>query len=322
MTGGGCALACVPWCSMCPPLFTSWAPRGDRRSWRRVHGAVAAVDHTAVLDRPPWQRMDRRPRAAEPYTCRAAERSGPSHPPLRRRHLPISFLPFRLCDASDRTPCTRWSARPAADDCSSGSIRSFAVMSGFTKLRQGHRRSTRPGVMCHGPGGWYWLAGRRSATENWDAFEAPRGEPFLTAPPTSDWRQAHRALSSLAIELDASAREAQSAKPQSTKPGTHGSVSPTCGGERTDNSCSSISRGPRRSRRTPIRLSVLSSCWRRSPLAHLLPSLSRPRRCRPQRCCIDLRANRRQRSLMSRRSSCASHRFPVVPRAAVGPCRS
>jgi eukaryotic-like serine/threonine-protein kinase len=53
----------------------------------------------------------------------------------------------------------------------------------------------------------YWLAGRRSSTENWDAFEAPRGEPFLTAPPTSDWRDLHRALSSLAIELDASARE-------------------------------------------------------------------------------------------------------------------
>jgi eukaryotic-like serine/threonine-protein kinase len=53
----------------------------------------------------------------------------------------------------------------------------------------------------------YWLAGRRSATENWDAFEAPRGEPFLTAPPTSDWPQVHRALSSLAIELDASAQE-------------------------------------------------------------------------------------------------------------------
>ena len=57
------------------------------------------------------------------------------------------------------------------------------------------------------PGRLYWLAGRRSATENWDAFEAPRGEPFLTAPPTSDWRQVHRALSSLATELDASAHE-------------------------------------------------------------------------------------------------------------------
>ena len=57
------------------------------------------------------------------------------------------------------------------------------------------------------PGRLYWLAGRRSATENWDAFEAPRGEPFLTAAPTSDWRQAHRALSSLATELDVSARE-------------------------------------------------------------------------------------------------------------------
>ena len=36
--------------------------------------AVAAVDPSAVLDRPPWQRMDRRPRAAEPHACRAAER--------------------------------------------------------------------------------------------------------------------------------------------------------------------------------------------------------------------------------------------------------
>jgi hypothetical protein len=53
----------------------------------------------------------------------------------------------------------------------------------------------------------YWLAGRRSATENWDAFEAPRGEPFLAAPPTADWRQVHRALSSLVNELDASAHE-------------------------------------------------------------------------------------------------------------------
>ena len=57
------------------------------------------------------------------------------------------------------------------------------------------------------PGRLYWLAGRRSETENWDAFEAPRGEPFLDAQPTSDWRQAHRALSSLATELDASARD-------------------------------------------------------------------------------------------------------------------
>jgi hypothetical protein len=57
------------------------------------------------------------------------------------------------------------------------------------------------------PGRLYWLAGRRAVTENWDAFEAPRGEPFLTAPPTSDWRDVHRALSSLAIELDASAHE-------------------------------------------------------------------------------------------------------------------
>jgi len=57
------------------------------------------------------------------------------------------------------------------------------------------------------PGRLHWLAGRRAATESWDAFEAPRGEPFLTAPPTSDWRQVHRALSSLATELDSSAHD-------------------------------------------------------------------------------------------------------------------
>jgi hypothetical protein len=63
------------------------------------------------------------------------------------------------------------------------------------------------------PGRLHWLAGRRSEAENWDAFEAARGEPFLTAPPTSDWRQVHRALSSLAIELDASVREEMDIRP-------------------------------------------------------------------------------------------------------------
>ena len=58
------------------------------------------------------------------------------------------------------------------------------------------------------PGRLYWLAGRRTGTENWDAFEAPSGGPFLTAPPASDWGQLRRELSSLATELDASAREA------------------------------------------------------------------------------------------------------------------
>ena len=134
--------------------------------------------------------------------------SGPSHPPLRRRHLPILFPPFRLCDASDRTPCTRWSARPAADVCSSAidpilrrHVWIHEVPPGTPPVEAARRDVSRPGRL-------YWLAGRRSATENWDAFEAPRGEPFLTAPPTSDWRQVHRALSSLATELDASAREA------------------------------------------------------------------------------------------------------------------
>jgi uncharacterized RDD family membrane protein YckC len=63
------------------------------------------------------------------------------------------------------------------------------------------------------PGRLYWLAGRRSPTENWDAFEAPAGEPLLSAPATSDWREVHRSLSSLIIELDASVREEMDLQP-------------------------------------------------------------------------------------------------------------
>jgi eukaryotic-like serine/threonine-protein kinase len=74
------------------------------------------------------------------------------------------------------------------------------VPPGTPPVEAARRDTSRPGRL-------YWLAGRRLATENWDAFEAPRGEPFLTAPPTSDWRQVHGALSSLATELDASAHE-------------------------------------------------------------------------------------------------------------------
>jgi hypothetical protein len=57
------------------------------------------------------------------------------------------------------------------------------------------------------PGRLYWLAGRRSPPENWDAFEAPGGEPLLSAQSTSHWREVHRSLSSLTVELDASVRE-------------------------------------------------------------------------------------------------------------------
>ena len=63
------------------------------------------------------------------------------------------------------------------------------------------------------PGRLYWLAGRRSPTESWDAFEAPGGEPLPAAPSTPDWREAHRSLSSLALELDASVREGMDIPP-------------------------------------------------------------------------------------------------------------
>ena len=44
------------------------------------------------------------------------------------------------------------------------------VPPGTPPVEAARRDTSRPGRL-------YWLAGRRSATENWDAFEAPRGEP-------------------------------------------------------------------------------------------------------------------------------------------------
>jgi hypothetical protein len=63
------------------------------------------------------------------------------------------------------------------------------------------------------PGRLYWLAGRRSPAENWDAFEAPAGDPLLSASSTSDWHEVHRSLSSLTIELDASVRDETHIRP-------------------------------------------------------------------------------------------------------------
>jgi hypothetical protein len=80
------------------------------------------------------------------------------------------------------------------------------VPPGAPPVEAARRDTSRPGRL-------YWLAGRRSATENWDAFEAPRGEPLLTAPSTADWSDVHGSLTSLAVELDASVREGMDVQP-------------------------------------------------------------------------------------------------------------
>jgi eukaryotic-like serine/threonine-protein kinase len=80
------------------------------------------------------------------------------------------------------------------------------VPPGTPPVEAARRDTSRPGRL-------YWLAGRRSATENWDAFEAPRGEPLLSGPSTSGWPEVHRSLTSLAIELDASVREGMDLQP-------------------------------------------------------------------------------------------------------------
>src|SRR5687767_4295797 len=80
------------------------------------------------------------------------------------------------------------------------------VPPGTPPVEAARRDTSRPGRL-------YWLAGRRLATENWDAFEAPRGEPLLSGPSASGWPEVHRALTSLAIELDASVRVGMDLQP-------------------------------------------------------------------------------------------------------------
>jgi uncharacterized RDD family membrane protein YckC len=52
----------------------------------------------------------------------------------------------------------------------------------------------------------HWLAGRRSAEENWDAFEAPQGAPLDPTPGGSPWKSVQGWLNDLAAELGAAER--------------------------------------------------------------------------------------------------------------------
>jgi eukaryotic-like serine/threonine-protein kinase len=56
------------------------------------------------------------------------------------------------------------------------------------------------------PGRLHWLTGRRGPTENWDAFEAPDGQPLLTLPPP-DWTTLKSWLVDLSAELASSAED-------------------------------------------------------------------------------------------------------------------
>lgn len=53
----------------------------------------------------------------------------------------------------------------------------------------------------------HWLAGRRSAEENWDAYEAPQGGPLNPEPGGSSWKSVQGWLNDLAAELIASDRD-------------------------------------------------------------------------------------------------------------------
>jgi hypothetical protein len=56
------------------------------------------------------------------------------------------------------------------------------------------------------PGRLHWLTGRRGPTANWDAFEAPDGQPLLTLP-APDWTTLKSWLVDLAAELASSSED-------------------------------------------------------------------------------------------------------------------
>ena len=162
------------------------------------------------------------------------------------------------------------------------------------------------------PGRLYWLAGRRSVTENWDAFEAPRGEPFLSAPPTSDWRQLHccalepgdraRCLSprrqghtaQSRPRVEASGRTPRAPRFPVARAGRAGRQSNSRSCRAVDGRLHARIRSCRRAGRAAVGHNAVESTGERIAAS---------------------------RSVTSRRSSCVSHRFPVVPHASVVPCR-
>ena len=259
-------------------IYFMGATRGPT-SGGRVHGAVAAVDHSAVLDRPPWQRLDRRPRAAEPYrvvqrNVRPVASAAPKAPPADLVPALSSLRrvgPYAVHTMVGETGGGRLFV--GIDPILRRHVWIHEVPPGTPPVEAARRDLSRPGRL-------YWLAGRRSATENWDAFEAPRGEPFLTAPPTSDWRQVHRALSSLATELEASARDRHGYTAHS-RPHVEASG-------RTARASRLLVAGLNapEAHQTRSAVELLAAVSTRA----LDPTPSLPRRCRAQHCCIDLRA--------------------------------
>ena len=218
MIGGGPRVGLAhPRCSLCPASFSPWASRGDRRFLPSCCRSSWTILLFSTARR--RKRLDRRPRIPEPHACRAAECQArrirrSEGVTCRSRSCSFVLAMRRTC-----TLCTRWSARPAAamivhrrrSDSSSSRVDSRSGAGA-------RRRWGAISVTSGDPAGWNWLAGRRSPTENWDAFEAPGGGPLLSTPSTSDWREVHAPLSSLAVELDASVREAREEEEMNSRP--------------------------------------------------------------------------------------------------------
>jgi hypothetical protein len=167
-------------------LLFSTARRGN--GWRGVHELLS---RTRVVQR-----------TVRPVTSAAPKASpadpGPALSSLRR------VGPYAVHTTVGETGAGRLSV--GIDPILRRHVWIHEVPPGTPPVENARRDTSRPGRL-------YWLAGRRSATENWDAFEAPRGQPLLSAPSPAGWPEVHRSLTSLAIELDASVRQGMDLRP-------------------------------------------------------------------------------------------------------------
>ena len=276
-------------CSMCPPsfpLFSSWAPRGDRRSRGRATRTLRRTDGPGMCRLTPcsllltillfstarrgngWTGVHERLSRA----CRAAER-----PPVRRirrsegvtcrsRSRLSSLRRVGPCAVHDgRRDRRRTIVRRHRSDPSSSCVDSRSC-AGHSRGGAIRRDVSRPGRLlarrppiAYGELGRLRGARRRAAAVSAVDIRLARGaslalEPHDRTRRFGSRRDGHPARSRACLEE--TGRTPRSARFSVASDWPH---------------------------RTPIRLSVLSSCWRQSRGNLLRQAGSRPRRCQMRR---------------------------------------
>jgi hypothetical protein len=175
----------INWKQTAPPLLMVlmfFATARLRNGWTGLHDVLSG---TRVIARP--SAVERHARVVPQATAAAAIQTGSA-----RRYGPYVALdggeprPGDVVRAFD--PVLRRQVWIAIADPSTPPV-------------DGARRDLARPARLH------WLAGRRSADENWDAYEAPDGAPWMAAVADGAWSQVKLQLLDLANELAHSAED-------------------------------------------------------------------------------------------------------------------